>query len=227
MKKLLCLLALLFLLPALSNAQSYQTRESSDYFSDTEYQKMIYQLIDRKKDFNFAVFRDTYSRLSHYDPISKDSQVKMIQLIEAVQAATTAEAKKTALTEYNAFLMKHVANIDVLGVVMMATTQDPQLGDKKWIAWVYKGLLDSIANSGSGQSRNYAYKVITLGEEPTLMEYLKYDILTTDTKEEDTIIYNIHSVKDRKTGKVFNVYVDISKPVTFLKEEIQNQLLGR
>ena len=113
------------------------------------------------------------------------------------------------------------ANLAVVAQALSLSKQDRRFGDPDFLTLVRNGLFQDVRNSGTGQTLNDAYDVITMAEETMLLANLDVELVKTISRESGGTYYNMHNVKDRKTGKPYTIFVDTTKPMLFLKYKDQ------
>ena len=229
MTRFFFLLAVVFvaILPSFAHAQEAvkPTDYQRSYMVNPYYNGMVRDALKNKpKRFDFMQFRSFYSRTRQYDPIGEEALKELNSLAYIALHDEDPERVDTALFAYKSVLHDHLANLAVVMQALSLAREDERFGDPKFLEWMREGLVKTVVISGNGYSLRDAYDVITLQEEILLFNRLGFQQLETKAVREDTIYYNMHDVKDLKTGKTRTVFVNTTIPMKYLEakqEEIE------
>jgi len=201
-------------------AYSVQAQTETDFVTVPSYDMLVRLAIEqRPKRFEFSNLRMYYPGTPQYDPVGEKTRKKVVALAYTIDNDPDPVKRKKAFDEYGELIAAHLANIDVISQALVLSRQDKLYGDPKFFEWVRNGLLRAMVNTGTGADLTLAYNVITLGEEPFLMNVLRLQVLKTETAEEGGIYYNMHQVKDPKYPEPYWMFVDVSQPVRFLQKQ--------
>lgn len=183
---------------------------------------------DDKAEQNLYVIRSYYPHTSQYDPFPEKLEKEIMRLSYNVKNAAAPEEERDALIAYKAFVASHLANIDVLYWAIVLAEQDVRFGNASFYRWVRGKLIDLIFEipvstspeirvpRRDGRSLDKALSIVTFGEENVVLGRIGGEILKTDLRTQEVSAYhyiNIHDIKDPKTGKVFQIYVNVTIPL--------------
>ena len=201
-----------------------QTSLGESFTAGPRYNAMATQLLDHKPDFfGYGNFRMIYAQTRQYDPLGEGAREKMLALAYKIETAKDKAIVQSALDEYHAHLKNHLAHIGVVMQALSLSRMDRRFGDPAFFTRLYTGLLADVLNSGDGKTLYGAYDVINIDEEVMLLKALNTEIAGTDSRHSGIIYYNMHAVFDRKTGRLYTIFVDTTKPMTFLEQKRQEK----
>ncbi len=184
------------------------------------YNRMVREALTNQHDrFYFAFFRGYYSETPQYDPLAEQILKKIQDYAYVIKNDSDPYKRKEAQKKYTNLLLKHLANIDIVTQAYLLSKDDIRFGEHKFFSWLRRGLLESIKKSGNGKSLMHAYDVITLGEETALLSALGIKVLKTIPAEQAQVYYNMHDVKDLRSGREYSIFVNITKPMLYLEDE--------
>ena len=212
------LLAVLCLSPALVRADDSTAMPIRNAVAEANYRRMVEQfLAGEPSPLSTNNFRAFYANTRQYDPIGTDAIARLQSLAAAVTESKGAADREQALADYKDFLHQHLANLDVVGAALVLARQNPGLGDAAFLSKMYQKLLDAVRFPGAGKTVLTAYQVITVGEEKAVLDGLNADILQTLRRHAGSIYYNIYDLRDRKTGRKYAIFVNITVPIDYLQ----------
>ena len=119
--------------------------------------------------------------------------------------------------------MNQLANIDVVSQAIVLAKDDKRFGDPNFFRWMRAGLLQSVLDSGDGVNLFRAYDVVTLGEDTALIGALHVKSIKIETRESGGDYYNLHTVTDADHTGPYTIFVDTTKPMTFLTAQKSRQ----
>ncbi|MCB1563991.1 MAG: hypothetical protein KDJ75_10495 [Alphaproteobacteria bacterium] len=177
-------------------------------------------MITMVPDFDFTTFRSRYTQTSQYDPIGDKVVDKMLELAYIVQNEREDQEKVVkAIEDYRNLVIDHMANLRVVLQALSLSKLDRRFGNPDFFKWMKEGLARSVIYSGDGKSRDGAYDAITLSEETVLFTHLGLKRLSTKSVEEDVRSFNIHEVQDLRTGQKWEMFVDITYPMSRMRHD--------
>jgi len=195
----------------------YYIPPGTDYTARPYYDMLVRQLIGQKEGyFNFGFLRGRYTMIEIYDPVGDTQRDALLKHAFTVKNSPEKAEIAKALEDYNAVLHEHIANLAVVVQALSLSKQDRRLGKPSFFEYVRNGLLKDVVYSGDGSSLSGAYDVVTLAEETMLLSHLNVEVKETVSRISGDTYYNMHSVTDRKTGKSYTVFVNVTLPMRFL-----------
>jgi hypothetical protein len=194
-----------------------------DYLGAAYYKRLTAMAMLQDPGLDFSFMRSMYTRTLAYDPFSEDVQRKILVLSETVHTSKDKQEIDKALKDYDALVMAHLANIDVVEMARLLSKDDKRFGDTEVYEWIHDGLLLNILNSGNGNTLSGAYDVVTFGEAEALMKALKVDVLAVKNVRESIVYYDMYDVGDPATGQTRTVFVNTSKPMRFAEWQKSRQ----
>lgn len=238
MKRVFTILTVLFaaaLVSGSAHAQIYGTGKTGDNQGYTSYQNVPYYnqmvrdaLKNKPPKFDFMQFRIYYSQTPQYDPMSEQALEEMNNYAFIVMNDEDPERVKSAMLAYKTVVTNHLANIDVVTQALSLAKDDKRFGNPEFFGWVKEGLIRTVMISGNGYTLKQAYDVITMQEEIILMGRLRLRPLSTVSRKEGVVYYNMHEVQNVDTGRTFTLFVNTTIPMKVIErreEEAQSYTL--
>ena len=187
------------------------------YYADPTYDSMARSALrDMNPYFSFTSFRRNYAMTRQYAPISDPVTEKMLNYTYIVETSEDAQQVQQALSDYNALVFKHLANVRVVMHALSQAKRDKRFGSAKALNWIRAGLLRDLFVSGDGMSLSGAYDVITMDEEIYLFKKLGLKNIETISNQESIVYYNMHEVEERRTGRTYTLFVNTTFPMKYL-----------
>ncbi len=198
----LFLFAVFFISCALSPITGYSAEQRQ-----LSYLQHIELIKSQSPDADFLGLRMAYTNTDEYTPISETADQYGPLLFKALGTKNYSECIRQAdnllafdYTSLNAHYSAWVCNED-------SGNQVPA----EYHRYVLKGLIDSIRNSGNGQSKETAYVMISNAETVAFLgfqglEIVEHLVIETDGKSFDTV-----QVKNQETGELSEVTFDITQ----------------
>lgn len=203
--------------PNASRYRSIHDIQRNAHSSGPRYESLVRTALNEMPyNFNFTNLRRYYTDTLQYDPVGEDVMNQMTELAFYIQTEKDPIAVQEYQEEYQNLIMRHMGH---LGVVMQAASlsrTSKKFGDYKFFKWMKSGLIRDLVISGNGYSLRDAYDVITMAEEPILMNYLGLEPVKTISNTEGRKHYNMHDVRKLETGQEFTLFVDTSFMMKFL-----------
>jgi hypothetical protein len=168
------------------------------------YSDMVQKLKSGDLSVDFAKLRMSYASTSNYDPEEGSDQIK------DMFGKLNAKDYRGALKAANAVLDKQYVNIDAH---LVASSAYEGLHDDvaaKMHHDIVVGLVRSILDSGSGTSTATAYKVISVGEEYSVMRVLGWIPNKQSYVHEGARSYDEMEMLDQRSNTPVTRYFDVT-----------------
>lgn len=149
----------------------------------TDYYTLVKQLKNNDKSVDFTALRYSYTKSRDYKPYSGDDEDK-----DAMYKALNNKEFEKAVKHAQAVLEKNYVDMDAHFVCRIAFRETKNTEKQNYHAFVLKGLLDSIYDSGNGQTPETAFVVINTREEYFFLNIYGYNVIN----------YKKQSVKDKR-----------------------------
>lgn len=199
-----------------SGAQAFD----ESYRANPRYDHMVREASKHQSDnFRFGIFRSYYKDTRQYDPLAEELIDKMFEYSYIVQNDPDEDKASQALESYQALVLDHLANLQVVAQVLSLSKIDQRFGNPEFFTWMMRGLIADVKRSGNGDTLQDAYDVITLAEENVLFGQLGVKRIETKAAQEGFYHYNMHEVKDIRTGQSRTVFVNTTIPMRFLEKK--------
>jgi hypothetical protein len=190
----------------------------SNYTVRPYYDVLVREIMtEQPRFFNFGYLRQRYTEIAEYDPLGDKARDEILKRAYVMENSQDRAAVKNATEEYDALVRTHLGNLGVVAQVLALAKQNKLFGDAALFERIRNGLFDDVLNSGDGETLIGAYDVFVLAEEVMLLSELKVDVVHTGARESGGTYYNMHSVVDRKTGRPYTIFVDVTKPMRYLE----------
>ncbi|MGH1399235.1 MAG: hypothetical protein ACRBCT_08490 [Alphaproteobacteria bacterium] len=214
-----------FALPALAQGGSAprtakHPNEASAYRANPRYNHMVRQAeAERSPYFDFTYFRRYYTQTRQFDPLGDRAMESLLRLSYEAENAQNEEESIRAFAAFRVLAKDHLANLRIVLYALSLSRSDKRYGDPALYAWVRDGLIEDVIVSGNGESLQQAYDVITPAEETALFSRLGVTPVKTENKIAGSHRYNVHVVRDEKTGTRRRLFIDTTFPVKFLEKQ--------
>lgn len=132
---------------------------------------------------------------------------------EAMIAAINAKDFETALQNADAVVANQFVNLDGHFAAFIANRELHHDQQATLHRAVFRGLLDSIMNSGDGRSTKTAWTVISVHEEYVVLRFLGMMPSKQSVSHEGDRSFDVMECKDRKSGESVTLYFDVTIPM--------------
>lgn len=193
---LICLLVLAVPWPALAAADQ-----------PSEYATLLASLKAGKTGIDYARLRLSYPDSPEYKAAKDTSDAE-----KAMFEALNKKDYPTALKEAEEVLEIEYVNIDAHYVALVANREMGATEKSEFHRTIFRGLLNSIRNSGDGLSIEKAWVVITVHEEYVLLRALGYGPPEQSLMHKDGHSYDVMKVKSTKDGTEQTFYFNVDIP---------------
>ncbi len=198
---------ILFLLCLLGLAAPSSAVASPD--QPSEYAALLASLKAGKTDIDYARLRISYMDSPEYKA-AKDTS-------ESEKAMTEELNKKdfpAALKDAEAVLKSDYVNIDAHFVAFVANREMGATDKAEFHRTVFRGLIDSIMNSGDGKSPEKAWVVITVHEEYVILNVLGFMRfpMNQSLMHKDGHSYDVMTAKKADDGTEQTFYFNVDIP---------------
>jgi|HubBroStandDraft_1064217.scaffolds.fasta_scaffold36553_4 hypothetical protein len=173
----------------------------------SEYAKLLASVKSGNTNVDFGRLRISYMDSPEYKAAKDTSDAE-----KAMGNALDAKDYPKALVNAEKVLSGDFVSIDAHFVAYAASLE---LGDKDQAAFhlaVFRGLIDSIRNSGDGKSMATAWVVINVHEEYVLMRVLGYRLSSQSVMNKDGHNYDVMQVKNADDGSDATFYFNVDIP---------------
>jgi hypothetical protein len=182
---------------------------------DQEYEELLSKAKSDPETVDFQELRLVYARSSHYSPYHTPAgdQSSWEQLIRQTDGQAALRAVDGRLDQNYLDVESHLLAAFVYGRMDETTKADyhRRFGG---------GLLESILNSGDGQTPETAYTVIIVAEEYAVLGYLGLELRSQALVEGEGHYFDEMHVHHRQTGKDSTLYFNIDIPHAWLDRQI-------
>lgn len=181
-----------------------------------DYSNLLAKVKDFDQTVDFKALRLSYTKTDNYKPYGADDSEK-----DAMFKALNEKRYEDAIKSAQSIMDKNYVDIDAHFVSRIAYRE---LGNQKkfeFHRFVSKGLIDSILNSGTGQTHEGALLIISTREEYVILEVLGLVSKSQQTVEVSGQTYDKLEVADRKTGDTGGIFFNVSIPFGWLNRELK------
>ena len=215
MKKSLKALAVLSLL--LSGCAQPAADEESG-MEELRYYSLLEELSGKGGRIDYTELRLAYTETPMYDPYGVDENKEKMQ--EYHRLGELSKAVQYA----NEVLKKNFVDIDAHLNLTMIYDKLGETKKKEYHQYVFSSLIHLIKNSGDGESRETAYKVISVREEYNFLDAMGLKASSQGYLENEGRYYDRIEAVDRRSGEEKTVYFDVTIPQSWLADNIGNFL---
>lgn len=205
-----------------SGGEQADTSDVSNYF--------LFEIIDSFTPGDFAVYRDSikdglsdnyfalrmaYAKTPEYAPYSDMPGI----VLEKADSLIGAGEFNKALEEINAIIDNYFASIKVH---MYTGYIYDKLGDtvKSSLHYnIYRGLLESILNTGNGNTPETAYIVIDTREEYSFLNWFDLSSGGQELIGKEGHSFDLLKTTEKESGEKFDIYFNIDVPMQYLNRE--------
>lgn len=191
-------------------------RETGYMYKLYEYKRWLirareYENGVRKGQFPIYTLVSAYTGTDNYDPFAQDTIDKLYALaFEADTHKDNPELRDKAIKDFWALLDLHMANFAVVEKILPFIRANPDLGDTKFLSWMYQQLIHRLMDSTHGKDMSQAYQLTTMAEESFILARLNVKILQTEILNNGNSYYHIHLVENLKTGDIDKIYMRLT-----------------
>ena len=173
----------------------------------SEYATLLASLKAGKTDIDYARLRLSYMDSPEYKA-SKDTSKSEKAMMEELNKKDFPAALKNA----EIVLDSEYVNIDAHFVAFAANREMGAMESAEFHRAVFRGLIDSIRNSGDGKSTEKAWGVITVHEEYVLLRVLGFKPSEQSLLQKDGHSFDVMKVKNVDDGTEQTFYFNVDIP---------------
>lgn len=206
-------LMLFFLFLLIFHGYSYGSEIKKD--ASPDYYTLVKQLKSNDKSVDFTALRYSYAKTADYNPYGRDDKERNAML----EALNNGEFEK-AIKHAQAVLEKNYVDMDAHFVCRIAYRETKNTEKQRLHEFVVKGLLDSIYDSGNGQTPETAFVVINTDEEYFFLKMYGFNVIKTSLVKINARNYDKMEVEERKTGEKVKIYFNVDMPFNWLTNQM-------
>jgi hypothetical protein len=154
----------------------------------------------------------TRLRLSYMDSPEYKAAKDVSKSEEAMSDALNKKDYPAALKDAEAVLESNYVNIDAHFVALVANQEMGAMDKAEFHRTVFRGLLNSIRNSGDGKSLETAWVVINVHEEYVLLRVLGFRPSQQSLVNQNGHSYDVMKVKNAEDGTEQTFYFNVDIP---------------
>ena len=154
----------------------------------------------------------TRLRLSYMDSPERKAAKDVSKSEEAMTDALKKKDYPAALKDAEAVLESNYVNIDAHYVALVANKEMGAMDKAEFHRTVFRGLINSIRNSGDGLSMETAWVVINVHEEYVLLRVLGFRPGEQSLMHKDGHSYDVMKVKNAEDGTEQTFYFNVDIP---------------
>jgi hypothetical protein len=154
----------------------------------------------------------TRLRLSYMDSPEYKAAKDISKSEEAMSDALNKKDYPAALKDAEAVLESNYVNIDAHFVALVANQEMGAMDKAEFHRTVFRGLLNSIRNSGDGKSLETAWVVINVHEEYVLLRVLGFRPSQQSLVNQNGHSYDVMKVKNAEDGTEQTFYFNVDIP---------------
>lgn len=185
-------------------------KEGPDYYA------LLKQLKSGDTSINFTALRYAYTKTPEYAPYNRIDKKAMFD------ALNNSEFEKAA-GHAQAILEKNYLDMEAHFVSRIAYRESNNTEKQKFHSSVVKGLLDSIYDSGNGQTPETAFVVIDTEEEYFFLRMYGYNVVKSSLIKDNGHSYDKMDTEERKSGAKTVFYFNVDKPFNWLSQQMDKK----
>jgi len=169
------------------------------------YESMVGRLKQFDRTVDFTALRQAYTQSPDYSPYGGGTD-------KAHGAMFQAFGKKQydkAIKEAEKVLKEYYLDIDAHIICQLAFAETGKRERADYHQFVSEGLVQSILDSGDGQSEKTAYAVVTVDEEYALLRVWGFGLRSQGLRHAEGHSYDVLTVIDRQTNEEKRIYFNI------------------
>lgn len=163
---------------------------------------------------DFFALRMAYTHTDNYSPYGIDESDSLKKASELIDSSKFDSAILVLNRVYDTNFVSIPAHL-YLGYIYN------QLGDSvqsNFHYYIYNGLLNSIYQSGDGQSPETAYIVISTKEEYNFLSWFNLQVNSQSLVAKDAYSFDLMKVTDKNSGGKFEIYFNIELAFSLLRD---------
>jgi hypothetical protein len=173
----------------------------------SEYATLLASLKAGKTDIDY-----TRLRLSYMDSPEYKAAKDVSKSEDAMTDALNKKDYPAALKDAETVLESNYVNIDAHYVALVANREMGATDKAAFHRTVFRGLIDSIRNSGDGKSMETAWVVITVHEEYVMLRVLGFRPSGQSLVNQNGHAYDVMKVKNAEDGTEQTFYFNVDIP---------------
>jgi hypothetical protein len=173
----------------------------------SEYAVLLASLKAGKTDIDYTRLRLSYMDSPEYKAAKDTSKSE-----DAMTDALNKKDYPAALKDAEAVLESNYVNIDAHYVALLANREMGAMDSAEFHRTVFRGLINSIRNSGDGKTMETAWVVITVHEEYVILRVLGFRPVEQSLMHKDGHSYDVMKVKNAEDGTEQTFYFNVDIP---------------
>jgi len=173
----------------------------------SEYAPLLASLKAGKTDIDYARLRISYMDSPEYKAAKDVSKSE-----DAMTDALNKKDYPAALKDAEVVLESNYVNIDAQYVALVANREMGAMDKAEFHRTVFRGLINSILDSGDGKSMEKAWVVINVHEEYVVLRALGFRPSEQNVAHKDGHSYDVMKVKNAEDGTEQTLYFNVDIP---------------
>ena len=171
-----------------------------------QYAAMVEKIKDESPDADFLALRMAYAETENYKPYLGPKVEETQALLDAIKSGNYDKCIDLAddILQYN------YTSLNAHFAAFLCNSEQKNSKKAEYHKYVVKGLMDSIGNSGNGQSPETAFLTISTEELQAFVQLMGFQIKNQSLMDKDGKTYEVMGVVNPKTGEELNLYFDIT-----------------
>jgi hypothetical protein len=184
----------------------------------TDWNKVYDSLLHRAKKLDSTVdfldLRITFAKTTHYNPYGNPGHWR-----DSMSSARQRDDIKGIIKYSAAVLDSNYLDIDAHTLAGYAANQAGDSTGFLLHKWFAKHLVKSIFDSGTGKEPEFAYYLISIDEQQTMLALMGVNVIGKTMVEIDGQQYSKVDISDpQRNGKRLTVYFNLTLPMVWFKE---------
>lgn len=181
----------------------------------SKYDNMLSEIKSTLKKVDFSKLRLSYASSPMYEP-----QYIPDKILDTRENLIKEDNIKEALSRINSILERNYLNIRAHQVAALLYDKFGKRSKVLYHNYFAKGLLNSVYQSGDGQSFDTAFVVIDIAEEYAIIEDLGLSMISQKLVKHEGHQFDILKISDKKSANIFDLYFNIDYPKGWLDNRI-------
>ena len=173
---------------------------------DKQYLALVAEVKASPDSADYQNLRELFIQSTMYKPYSGPES----ELTQSLTSVMESEDWSVCVEQAETILEHNYTSLNAHYSAMACYKELKHTKKENYHKTILNNLLDVIASSGDGKSKQSAYKTISTAELRAFVQLLGYDIVNRSVEEDAADKFDVIQIRERSTGRTAKIYFNIT-----------------